>query len=312
MMFYELLLIGATVLYSAQFIFLKFFQRQRGTGLASSSAFSGGAAAAQFLILLCANGFHLSSSPFSLGAATLYAASLIGMNLVGIQALRHVSLSLYTLFSMLGGMILPVLYGLCLNESMTPAKASGMILITASLLTAVRESGKPGLAGALCCAGVFLLNGCFGILTKWHQSSPLAVPSLDFMLLYNLIAAALSALLIAVCRRPLPLTEGHGVGTDGENQSSGKGLSLPAAALPPKTRILSWGSAAAYAAVNGGAQLIALLCAQHLDASVQYPVVTGGCVLFSLLTGLLFGERATLLALVRAVLAVGGTLLFLF
>ena len=57
---YYLFLLGATLLYSVQFVFLKYFQKVRGTGLAASIAFSGGAAAVLFVVLLCANGLRIA------------------------------------------------------------------------------------------------------------------------------------------------------------------------------------------------------------------------------------------------------------
>ena len=333
---YYLFLIGATLLYSVQFVFLKYFQKIRGTGLAASMAFSACSAAVLFAVLFCANGLRIAFSPFSLGVAALYAAAMIGMNAAGIKSLGYVSLSLYTLFSMLGGMLLPVLYGVCTGETMTWLKGAGAVLIVFALLIAVRETGKPGPIGAACCAGVFLLNGCFGIFTKWHQSSPLAVPTLDFLLLYSALTVAASALLLpaiaAYGRRKtwrLPPSAAAAESAEklcDEPENAQNGPNMPreepigrggariqdGRATTRKENALSWMSAAGYAAVNGGAQLIVMLCAKHVDASVQYPIITGGCVLFSVLTGLLFGEKATPRAILRAALALTGTLLFMF
>ena len=372
---YYLFLLGATLLYSVQFVFLKYFQKVRGTGPAASIAFSGGAAAVLFVVLLCVNGLRIAFSPFSLGVAALYAAAMIGMNVAGIKSLGYVSLSLYTLFSMLGGMLLPLLYGVCTGEAMTWMKGAGLAVLAAALLLAVRDTGKPGLIGALCCAGVFVLNGCFGIFTKWHQSSPLAVPTLDFMLLYSALTAAASALLVLPlslygrAKKGQPFAENAAAdgraanaaaesfaderaATDavkcaakvprGESGAAQSGQNVPteeqpgraepcarSGGAPQKEQVcqngpqapcgptkrenaLSWASVAGYAAVNGGAQLIVMLCARHVDASVQYPIITGGCILFSVLTGLLFGEKVTLRAILRAALALAGTLLFMF
>lgn len=332
---YYLFLLGATLLYSVQFVFLKYFQKVRGTGLAASIAFSGGAAAVLFVVLLCANGLRIAFSPFSLGVAALYAAAMIGMNAAGIKSLGYVSLSLYTLFSMLGGMLLPVLYGVCTGEAMTWMKGAGLAVLAAALLIAVRDTGRPGLTGALCCAGIFVLNGSFGIFTKWHQSSPLAVPTLDFLILFSAITAAASVLLLiplaAYGRNKNRRARSARAGTqaaescaaeeqngdsaavrDGQGETRGDGQGPRCGTAAKRENVLSWMSVAGYAAVNGGAQLIVMFCAQYVDASVQYPIITGGCVLFSVVTGLLFGEKATPRAILRAALAVIGTLLFMF
>ena len=237
---------------------------------------------------------------------------MIGMNIAGIKSLEYVNLSLYTLFSMLGGMLMPVAYGICTGETITWLKGIGLAVLATALLLAVHDTGKPGLIGALCCIGVFILNGCFGIFTKWHQNSPSAVPTLDFMLLYCALTVVSSTIILFI--RVAYEHKHRQIYNQKDETAKNNSLSIESTdkITDKKHPILSWASVAGYAIVNGGAQLIVMLCAQHMDASVQYPIITGGCILFSVVTGLLFGEKVTIQSILRAFFAIAGTLLFMF
>lgn len=83
---------------------------------------------------LALNGFHLELSLFSLGMAALL--SLIGIcsSFLGIVVLSKGPISIYTLFMMLGGMLLPFLVGVFLwAESLSTFRIVGMILLVAAL-----------------------------------------------------------------------------------------------------------------------------------------------------------------------------------
>lgn len=293
-MHWYLLLFVATALYSVQFVFLKSYQRARGTGLSASLAFNGGAALVQLLLFLCLCGFRFSVTAFSLGIAALFSVATVAMTVVGIRSLAYVQLSQYTFFTMLGGMLLPFAYGLGTGEAVSWQRWIGLALIAAALLIAAGEFRRVRFAGALCCVAVFVCNGSFGILTKWHQSSVNAVPSVDFMLLCSALTAAL-------CIAALPFACAHA-----------KNSALSRRAGERSERLLAPACALGYAAVNGCAQLLVTLCATYVNASVQYPIITGGCVFLSALTGLFFGEKLTVRTVIRIVLVAAGTVLFLF
>ena len=48
-----------------------------------------------------------------------------------------------------------------------------------------------------------------------------------------------------------------------------------------------------YGLANGAGNLLSLLALQTADASAQYPLITGGVLLFSLVIGWMAGERPT-------------------
>ena len=64
--------------------------------------------------------------------------------------------------------------------------------------------------------------------------------------------------------------------------------------------------------LNGVANLILLYSLLYVDPSLQYPVITGGTILFSALVGLLFGERPNKKTLLSVALAVAGTIAAVF
>ena len=122
-MIYYLLLIAATVLFAFQMFFNQQFQRLRGNTLEASLTFSTYVHSVIFLLMLCINGFRLEWSWFSVGMALIRAAMDITFGYCSIQALACANLSVYSTFSMLGGMVLPFVYGVAFaGEALTLPK----------------------------------------------------------------------------------------------------------------------------------------------------------------------------------------------
>jgi multidrug transporter EmrE-like cation transporter len=66
------------------------------------------------------------------------------------------------------------------------------------------------------------------------------------------------------------------------------------------------------AAISGISYLLQLTGAKELPATVLYPMVTGGCIIFSALSGrIFFKEKLSTYQLVSIGLCFVGTLLFL-
>ena len=49
-----------------------------------------------------------------------------------------------------------------------------------------------------------------------------------------------------------------------------------------------------YGIVNGSAELILLFAIKHVQPSVQYPIITGGVIIFSTLISMIIGENKNL------------------
>ena len=71
------------------------------------------------------------------------------------------------------------------------------------------------------------------------------------------------------------------------------------------------GAAGGYGVVNGVAEVLVLLSIMHIEPSVQYPIITGGCVVLSVVFGLFFREKITRRNALCALITLIGTLVLM-
>jgi drug/metabolite transporter (DMT)-like permease len=190
---------------------------------------------------------------------------------------------------MLGGMVLPSLLGIFFyEEKFTLAKALCFLFICIALaLTVKRGEGK---GGFFYCIGIFVLNGLSGVITKLFNELPFPrADAASYSMWGALWTVALSGALWLV----LYLSKKK------------KGEEMP------RYTLRACGVAAANGSLNKIANFILVLALVHVDASVQYPMVTGGVMVVSTLL-CFFGERKpSKKELLSVVFAFLGTL-FLF
>ena len=130
---------------------------------------------------------------------------------------------------------------------------------------------------------VFVLNGSVGIASALHQSrGDLAVSSNSYMILASIWCLAISLTWYLLKYRKLPRVSAAAVWTQG-------GVAL----------------------CNGVGDLLLLIALTVLPASVQYPIVTGGTMIFSTLLGLCLKEKlnrkkalSLLVALIATILVI--------
>ena len=165
------------------------------------------------------------------------------------------NLSVYSLFSMLGGMALPFAQGILFySEDMTLAKTVCFLFILAALLLTVKRGEKK--RGTLYYAGIFILNGMSGVLSKIYTSAPFEKASAAG---YSTMSSLCSVVIAAI----LLITLGKKMGS-----------------TPPHTP-LSLTMSAISGATNKIANFLLIIALAHVDASVQYPMVTGGVMIVS-------------------------------
>ena len=139
-----LILIFAAFLFAVQFLFNQQYRQLKGEGMDATLTFSLHTSAISFVILLVLGGFRLHITWFSLVIAVLYAAVCLLSSYAGLKAFGTANLSVYSIFMMLGGMLLPFAYGILFaNETFTFAKAMSILLIC----TAVGCSFEKGTGG---------------------------------------------------------------------------------------------------------------------------------------------------------------------
>ena len=288
-MYYGLILLSVAM-FGGCFALSDVYRKQRGSGLIISmeSAFVGSAASIVFLALF--NGLQLAFTPFTLVMALLAALDGIAFAVFTFRALDSVNLSVFSVFSMLGGMVLPSLLGIFFyNEEFTLAKALCFLFIFIALaLTVQRGEGKGGL---FCCFGIFILNGLSGVITKLFNELPFPrADAASYSMWGALWTVALSGALWLI------------LFFKQKNQKE-EGAS--------RYTLRTFAVAAANGSLNKIANFILVLALVHVDASVQYPMVTGGVMVVSTLL-CFFGERKpSKKELLSVVFAFLGTL-FLF
>ncbi|MBS6475058.1 MAG: hypothetical protein KH354_03640 [Clostridiales bacterium] len=250
-MYYGIIMTAA-IMFSLQFLFNQQFEKQCGSGMRAALVFSAGYSAAGLLVLLIINGFRWEFSWFSLIMAILTALNGMAYTFCSLKAFGKINLSLYSVFSMLGGMMLPFIFGiLFFRESLSTGKLVCVVLVAASLFLTV-ERGKKN-TGIGYYIGIFVLNGMSGVLSKIFQAGQWAKTSEAG---YSVLSAAAAVILSLAI---LPFIKGERI----------------------RLNIRATGSMLGYGVLNKVGNFLLLISLAHLPASAQYPMVTGGVMIVS-------------------------------
>lgn len=274
------LLTLSTVMFGVMFWFKDIFRKNYGSGLRATLVMSLGGGIFGFIALAVINGLKFEFSWFALIMATLASLNALCFSFCSLKALDKINLSLYSLFSMLGGMALPFLSGILFHqEGLTVGKIVCFAVITVALCLTVKKDDKK--SGAIYYAGIFFFNGMSGVISKIYQALPYEkVSSAGYSVLAALVSITLSALLLTV--------------TKGEKRKINFGCVFAMAGSGILNRVANW------------MLLISLL---NLPASAQYPFVTGGTMIVSTVISLLGKNKPTKKELLAVVLAFAAVLI---
>ena len=272
-MHYGLIIIAA-LLFSTQFLFNQRFQQETGNTWSAARTFTIYTSATGFVIFFALNGFRLEFSWFSLGVASALATVNILYSFASIKAFDIANLAVYSVFAMLGGMLLPFAYGVIFaEEPLTGTKLACCLLIAIALFLTC-SSVKGASKGIIFYVAVFVLNGLCGVLSKIHQSHTMCVDSESFIAISRAVALIVCLTWQFVSERRIVLIR--------------RGLIK---------------YTVGYAVFCGIGNLLTLISLNHLPASIQYPIITGGTMVFSTLISLLRRERLTWRDAASAVIA---------
>ena len=173
--YYGLILISV-VRFGGGFAIQDQYRKKRGSGLRISMESTCIGSLAGLAVLLVLNGFAFEFTPFTLIMASWTAINGMAFTFCAFKALDYINLSLFSLFAMLGGMMLPFLQGILFyTESITVAKIICVIFICAALACTVQRGEKS--KGTVFYVGIFLLNGMSGVISKLFISSELPTAS---------------------------------------------------------------------------------------------------------------------------------------
>ena len=315
---YYAMLIGASFLFGSQFMVTKAFEKNYGKTVRASLSFSLlyslFAGVIFFIIKLITSGTVFNLNPFSLCMA--FGLSLVNIlsSAIGIKTLALGDIAVYSLFLMLGGMIVPFFAGIVfLKESVSVCNLIGVAIMIIALCLPVffgkqnKNAGEAQTDGDtkkktsvffyVLCVFLFILNGLSSTLSKFNSVREGAALGAEFTFYTYGIQFVISLAAFA-------LTTALGKSDKTQNEEK-----QPVILFRP----VAIGCGAAFGAVNGTAFLMSSVAAEHVVAVAQYPLITGATILFSsLLAFLFYREKPTALQLVQIVISLAATILFMF
>lgn len=336
MIVYYLLLFCSALIFSSQFLITRQYQRRNGTGFMSSvklSFYAYFAIALFFFVKGCIVAKHLNVgfSAFTFLLTFLVAVVSLLCVFMGIKVLAVGDMSIYSVFMMLGSLVLPTIAGIFFyDEKITGLKAAALLMMAAAIVCSVSAADKNKFTwkALLYYIGVFVMNGMIGVLFTIHQNhaelTAAAISSPDgytvnndvFMTWYGLSTVLLSGAIMvvyAVVKKIKSRKADRGQTELTAVTDSAQSAALKSGAM--KAYAITVGLAALYGLCNGfGDYFIALATQPHaLGASVTFPVINGGTILFSTLSGcLFFKEKIKAGTIVSLILVLASTILFMF
>lgn len=274
-MMYYLMIAVSALLFSIQFMFNNGYQRHNGAGWEQTLKFSFYTAIAGFFITLATNKFKMDISLFSSVVALVYGAVCILLNYSTIKAFEYACLSVYSIFSMIGGMILPFIYGLLCGEELKLIRVICCFLIVVSVaMTVDNKQSKKAFRYYIT---VFFLNGMVGVISKFHQSrTAYCVDSGSFLMLTRMAILIFCFILML---------------KEKNFKTDKKSLSYCVGA----------------AGLNCIGNLMLLVALLHLPASVQYPMVTGGTIVFSVIIDFVRRTKVTKRQIIAAIISLAAS-----
>lgn len=253
MLYYGIISLCA-VMFGMMFFFNQMFQKSYGDSLRASLVFSAGSAVVGIIILSVISGFKIGYTHFSLFMAVLVALNGFAFTFCSFMALGKINLSLYSVFSMLGGMVLPFVTGILFyGEPLTPGKIICFVFITIALFLTVKKGNKSN-SGFIYYAGIFIFNGLSGVLSKIYTDAPevMKIGATEYSILCAIVALVMSVIILLFMKK--------------ENSKLNK------------KAIFAIIGSGIFSKIPNYLLLISLL---HLPASAQYPFITGGTMIVS-------------------------------
>ena len=281
-----------------QFAVAKLYQTKVGNRATTTLLFSLFSGLVSVVLFAFACGFKISFNWFAFFMAIGRAVCIVLYTVLGLKMMSIGKVAVYTLFIMIGGMVLPFLYGaIFLSEQISVWKIVGLVLLITSLLLPVlkkdeKQSKSPKLLFLLGII-IFVLNGLVGIFSKTHQISENALPTLEFGFWVSVVNAVSVAIAVSV----------YAVANKGKSSF----IEETKKVLP------KWWIIVMFAIVSQAGGIFQLVAATTIEASVLYPLVAGGTMVAStVLSGLMFKEKPNKLLTVCLLLSVISTVMFIF
>ncbi len=280
-MYYAIITLSV-IMFGVQFLFNDKYQKETGSGAAPTFFFAFLSSVVGLICLLVINKFQFGFTPFTLIMASVAAVNSLLYTFCSLKAFEHINLSLYSIFAMLGGMVLPFFAGIIFyDEPLTIQKAGCLLLITLALAFTAEKGEKK--KGTVYYAGVFILNGMSGVISKAFQSASYEkCNAAVFSIWMAIVSAVISGVVLIFIRKNLE--------------------------KPNKKAVFC---TVGYGVLNKIANYLLLIALAVLPASVQYPFVTGGTMVVSTVISAMCGQKPSKKEIFAVVLSFAGIIILI-
>ena len=319
------MLFASALIFSSQFLITKQYQKYKGTALLSTVRLTLWAHFSVAIMFIIKS--WISKGTLKIDFTWFTFAVTFGMALVafictymGIKVLAIGSMGVYSMFMMLGSLILPTFIGLLYGEPICDRKIIGIILMFVALLLSLEsiEKSKLSLKAVLYYVGSFLCNGMVGVFLTLHQKNPAWTAGVElqnnqyvidsdmYMIWYGLSAVMLCVAILFIIK------VSSNDDKDNKKVDSAKTLLKTDTAL---LNIFVISISVLYGIGSGlGDYFIALATVPGaLGSSVTFPIINGGTIIFSNIIGLIcLKEKINFKTILSIIVVVCATVLFMF
>lgn len=320
---YYLMLFSSALIFSLQFLLTKQYQRYRGNSAAATlklTLFAYLTIAVLFFVKLAISKgkLYVDFTPFTFLITIGIAVVAYLCVFFGVRVLEIGDMGLYSMFMMLGSLILPTVTGFILGEEVNDRKVIGMVLMIIAILLSLENVDKSRLTlkALLCYVAVFVFNGMIGVFLTIHQKHPqwtagatlnngaYTIDSDMYMFWYGVSAVLFSLFMLLLLGIKSKIKKPEEAVKDGPVKAKSRGIMLFVLIIP-----------AIYGLCNGiGDYFITLATSPgKLGTSVTFPIINGGTILFSTIIGrLLFKEKMSFKTILSLLIIICAMLLFMF
>lgn len=286
-----IIIIVADILLAVGFVLQKEYQNNAGASMRSGlvyNLFTGIFTVAAFYLI---SGFRISFSWYSFLMASGMFIFNFAYLLTGFKIMKYGNMSMYTIFLMAGGMLVPYIWGVAfLGEKVSMLRIIGCIVIVVAIFISDFDKNQKIDKKIWLCIAVFFMNGAVSVISKMHQINDVykTVSSENFVFW----SAAARTIVCGVSMLILKPRKTENVA----NLFCGK----------------NWMIFFASAVVGGVSYVCQLNGAVNIPATVLYPLITGGTVILSVVADrIVFKTKLTKQQYIGTAMCFVGTCLFL-
>lgn len=273
-----ILIITAALLCSCQFLAQRGYNKTEGRGVFTALVFSAVGSIISIVAALAIYGFEHTVAPGSVALSLLSGINCVLITLFSAKVFLVANMSVYSMFMMLGGMALPFVFGICIGEDFTWGKAACFVLIVIASLINTDLKSKSSRGAIKYYIGIFVCNGLSGVLAAANQNLSEHSSGGTYMLLLNIWRLAICALAVIIMVA----------------KTKQKIFASPKSAVVSSTL---------YGVLSALSSLFIFISLEALDASVQYPMITGGTMVFSVLICFICREKVSLRDVIAVLVA---------